>query len=179
MSINMEQQQGTDNPKCKRCEIFREMNRNLVKSGFPPPLIRAAAATSEVKDKPVQLRLDQLLRYELPETFFSGDLQAQVDVQDGQLMAKKSIESAQVIAIVKPFMWTTAGISYERCDFCLQNKPLTLIPCSGGCQLVMYCHVRCQEMAWKNYHKLECAVMKELCREEAMDCILAVLRYTG
>ncbi|XP_055344237.1 histone-lysine N-methyltransferase SMYD3-like [Paramacrobiotus metropolitanus] len=67
-----------------------------------------------------------------------------------------------------PMVWMLERSAYKtHCAYCLQTSP-GLRTCSG-CQLHRYCNSACQVADWKVEHKLECALLKEIGRQDPID----------
>jgi SET and MYND domain-containing protein 4 len=99
-------------------------------------------------------------------------LEVKCDKKYGRfLITNKDLEVGNIVAIEKPFFKILKSDpddaeypqsnAYHYCANCLTDNLFDLIPC-GGCSQTMFCSDKCQELAWKSFHKYECRVLTEL-----------------
>lgn len=78
--------------------------------------------------------------------------------KDGWFLApNRDLKAGDIIAITKPFVQFPIDTSSYRCNYCLADKFMNLIPCNG-CAEVMFCNEICMQKALKEFHQFECGV---------------------
>uniref|UniRef100_A0A182PJ03 MYND-type domain-containing protein n=1 Tax=Anopheles epiroticus TaxID=199890 RepID=A0A182PJ03_9DIPT len=94
------------------------------------------------------------------------------------VVTSRKLKVGDVVMIDKPFV-TMAGehCRYLRCDYCLRERPFTLIPCDR-CTWVMYCSRTCLSKAFNEYHRYECGILRDLQRIGG-PMLLMALRVTA
>ncbi|XP_044005657.1 SET and MYND domain-containing protein 4-like [Aphidius gifuensis] len=86
------------------------------------------------------------------------------------IVAARSIKSGEFIYINKPFeMITCHDKRNNTCWHCCRQT-LAGIPCDN-CPSIVFCSQKCKDIAWNEYHDLECPILSyamnlELCVEE-------------
>lgn len=75
------------------------------------------------------------------------------------VITNRDLMVGQIIAIEEPFC-TSLMLKqhYERCENCLMECSLSLIPCKL-CTCVMFCSENCRKEAMDRFHKYECPVI--------------------
>uniref|UniRef100_A0A182RXM2 SET domain-containing protein n=1 Tax=Anopheles funestus TaxID=62324 RepID=A0A182RXM2_ANOFN len=80
------------------------------------------------------------------------------------MVTTRKLKAGDILMIEKPFatmLYDDAKLT--RCAHCHDIKPLILIPCEG-CTMAMYCSEECLSKAHGQYHRYECAMLKDLWR---------------
>lgn len=92
-------------------------------------------------------------------------LQLQQNEQFGRhLITNRGLNVGDVVMIDKPFVTVLDDLlRYVRCAYCYHETIFTLIPCEG-CTLAMYCSEDCLSKAHQQYHRYECAVIRDMWR---------------
>uniref|UniRef100_A0A182UWR5 MYND-type domain-containing protein n=1 Tax=Anopheles merus TaxID=30066 RepID=A0A182UWR5_ANOME len=80
------------------------------------------------------------------------------------LVTTQHLKAGDVLMIEKPYASLLCERDqYKRCAFCHNEDTFTLIPCEG-CTVAMYCSEECRDKAHKQYHRYECAVLRDCWR---------------
>lgn len=80
--------------------------------------------------------------------------------KDGWFLATNiDLKAGDIIAITEPFVKFPTDTSSYRCNYCLSDKFMNYIPCSG-CVEVMFCSDSCMDKAMKEFHQFECGFDK-------------------
>ncbi|XP_065091929.1 SET and MYND domain-containing protein 4 [Ochlerotatus camptorhynchus] len=78
------------------------------------------------------------------------------------LVTNRNLSAGDIIIVEKPFSTLLdANLRYTHCDYCHEDKFLTLIPCKT-CTITMFCSEECRNKAWESYHHIECFVIKDM-----------------
>lgn len=76
----------------------------------------------------------------------------------GMLLAtNRDLKAGDIIAITEPFFRIPIGTTSYRCNYCLADKFMNYIPCSG-CVEVMFCNETCMKKALNEFHQFECGI---------------------
>lgn len=73
------------------------------------------------------------------------------------LAANRDLKAGDIIAITKPFVQFNIDTSSYRCSYCLADKFMNFIPCTG-CAEVMFCNEICMKKAMNEFHQFECGI---------------------
>uniref|UniRef100_A0A4Y0BGH1 MYND-type domain-containing protein n=1 Tax=Anopheles funestus TaxID=62324 RepID=A0A4Y0BGH1_ANOFN len=80
------------------------------------------------------------------------------------MVTTRKLKAGDILMIEKPFAtMLNDDAKLTRCAHCHDIKPLILIPCEG-CTMAMYCSEECLSKAHGQYHRYECAMLKDLWR---------------
>uniref|UniRef100_A0A182S051 MYND-type domain-containing protein n=1 Tax=Anopheles funestus TaxID=62324 RepID=A0A182S051_ANOFN len=80
------------------------------------------------------------------------------------VVTTRKLKAGDILMIEKPFATMLYDdVGHLRCAHCHDIKPLILIPCEG-CTMAMYCSEECLSKAHGQYHRYECAMLKDLWR---------------
>uniref|UniRef100_A0A182WDC2 MYND-type domain-containing protein n=1 Tax=Anopheles minimus TaxID=112268 RepID=A0A182WDC2_9DIPT len=80
------------------------------------------------------------------------------------VVTNRQLRAGDVVIIEKPFAsMTSEEFHFWRCDHCHDINLFNLIPCEG-CTMAMYCSEECLSKAHQQYHRYECAVLRDLWR---------------
>ncbi|XP_044005655.1 SET and MYND domain-containing protein 4-like [Aphidius gifuensis] len=108
---------------------------------------------------------------------------------DQHIVAARSIKSGEFIYVNKPFeMIASDDKRYNTCWHCCRQT-LASIPCDN-CPSIVFCSQECKNIAWNEYHELECPILSffkklELCVEDewqfqlTIKILLKALKATG
>lgn len=93
------------------------------------------------------------------------------------LITNRNLNAGDIVIEEKPFSSLLVNDHrYMNCDYCHDDKFLTLIPCKC-CTVTMFCSTKCQQKAMDNYHRIECSVIKDM-QLHFTKVILMALRTT-
>src|SRR5690349_19778405 len=95
-------------------------------------------------------------------------LELKIDKKYGRhIVTNRSLKVGDIIAIDEPafkvikvdsrYSTCFESNAFQRCENCLRDNLLSLIPCSSCCK-TMYCSVDCLDSA-KRYHQYECEIV--------------------
>lgn len=73
------------------------------------------------------------------------------------LATNRDLKAGDIVAITKPFVQFTIDTSSYRCNYCLADKFMNFIPCSG-CAEVMFCNEICMQKGMNEFHQFECGI---------------------
>ncbi|XP_052902937.1 SET and MYND domain-containing protein 4-like [Anopheles moucheti] len=110
-----------------------------------------------------QLKLSYGAHENMPQV--AKCLQLQRNDQFGRhVVTNHRLNVGDVVMIDKPFVTVLDDLlRYVRCAYCYEEKIFTLIPCEG-CTLAMYCSEQCLSKAYQQYHRYECAIIRDMWR---------------
>uniref|UniRef100_A0A182W9M9 SET domain-containing protein n=1 Tax=Anopheles minimus TaxID=112268 RepID=A0A182W9M9_9DIPT len=110
-----------------------------------------------------QLKLSYSAHENMPQV--ANCLQLQRNEQFGRhVVTNHRLNVGDVVMIDKPFVTVLDDLlRYIRCAYCYHETIFTLIPCEG-CTLAMYCSEDCLSKAHQQYHRYECAVIRDMWR---------------
>lgn len=89
--------------------------------------------------------------------FLANCLELKPRVPGRFLTTTEDLEPGDIIGIVDPFFRLPMETSYYRCNYCVTDKFMNLIPCTG-CSAVMFCDKACMAKAFKEFHQFECGI---------------------
>lgn len=99
------------------------------------------------------------------------------DMFGRHVVTTRHIEPGEILAVEKPYSLILATENmYTHCAHCLRIA-WSSIPCEH-CVFVLYCSKNCKELAWKNYHDIECPVTGLLLNLEMNKLGLFSMRLT-
>lgn len=91
-----------------------------------------------------------------------------------RVLAKRDIVPGDIVAIARPFCHRLMPKrTYTRCQYCLSENSMRLIPC-GLCTQSMYCGSDCMMEGRLAFHKMECPIIDFLHRSLNLDELLIV-----
>lgn len=95
------------------------------------------------------------------------------------IIATKDIEPGELIGVQKPFAMTVKHeLLYDYCWYCTKQLLCSSLPCYE-CVHVLYCSAACRNKAQREYHDIECFVMRQLFAFSTVgDNTLLALRLT-
>ncbi|XP_053668172.1 SET and MYND domain-containing protein 4-like [Anopheles marshallii] len=110
-----------------------------------------------------QLKLSYGAHENMPQV--AKYLQLQRNDQYGRhVVTNHRLNVGDCVMIDKPFVTVLDDLlRYVRCAYCYEEKIFTLIPCEG-CSLAMYCSEECLSKAYQQYHRYECAIIRDMWR---------------
>lgn len=73
------------------------------------------------------------------------------------LATKRALKAGDIIGITEPIFRIPFDTTSYRCNYCLADKFMNFIPCSG-CIEVMFCNERCMKNAFNEFHQFECGI---------------------
>uniref|UniRef100_A0A182M5H5 MYND-type domain-containing protein n=1 Tax=Anopheles culicifacies TaxID=139723 RepID=A0A182M5H5_9DIPT len=165
---------------CLRLELYKEclVNIRLAReSNCPERLVekldrREAMAT----DKPnssllmpredVKLKLSYKCHANVPQ--MAECLELRRNAEFGRhVVTNRKLMAGDVVMIEEPFAAKLRDdYRFSWCAHCFDWNPFTLIPCEG-CTVTMYCSEECLSKAHQQYHRYECAVVRDVSRMSA------------
>ncbi|XP_070504960.1 SET and MYND domain-containing protein 4-like [Chironomus tepperi] len=99
------------------------------------------------------------------------------------IITNKALNVGDIIAIEDPvykviksderYSTCYANNVYQRCENCLDENLLDLIPCTF-CTKAMYCSSECMNYSFTHYHKYECSIVEDLLRSGIKHVILRI-----
>lgn len=96
--------------------------------------------------------------------------------EDGMfLTTNRDLKAGDMIAITEPFVQLTYDTNSYRCNYCLNDKFMNFIPCSG-CTEVMFCNENCMKKALNEFHQFECGIHDNPVFEKDYSCLPNILR---
>uniref|UniRef100_A0A182NV42 SET domain-containing protein n=1 Tax=Anopheles dirus TaxID=7168 RepID=A0A182NV42_9DIPT len=80
------------------------------------------------------------------------------------MVTNRQLNVGDVVMIDTPFVNVLFDdLRCIRCAFCCGERLFTLIPCEG-CTVDMYCSEECLSKAYREYHRYECPIIRDLRR---------------
>lgn len=93
------------------------------------------------------------------------------------VIAREDIKVGEILVEEEPYLVLLQKNQHLfSCSYCL-SREMNLMPCRSCC-FVLYCNEQCRDLAWKEYHSVECPLMASLVDLKFTKLELLALRVT-
>uniref|UniRef100_A0A182NVQ3 MYND-type domain-containing protein n=1 Tax=Anopheles dirus TaxID=7168 RepID=A0A182NVQ3_9DIPT len=142
-------------------EKLKEREENAKKA---LEMMKSAGTTSQKRNEyPVEIKLSFDAHENAPQ--IANCLELRKNDEFGRhVVTNRQLNVGDVVMIDTPFVNVLFDdLRYIQCAFCCGERLFTLIPCEG-CTVDMYCSEECLSKAYREYHRYECPIIRDLRR---------------